>query len=136
MLGRTSIQLQSRKSAWCFGALPARRWLVAIILAGLWLGLAAECNAWPQSSSGDVAAAQPTPTETQDPVELEEIRKRVQTIAWCCGGLLGIIVVALSYFRLNHATRGIYSRRLLIFAILIATLLVVICVVSLAFIWR
>lgn len=122
----------------CGGAISPR-WGRVVILLGCWLlvigniGMA-DNDLATQTNSGTWEAA--AEAETAESSEAKLIRRRVQTVANICGGLLGVIVVALIYFRLNHATRGVYSRRLLMFALLFGTLVVILCVVSLMMLWQ
>ncbi len=68
--------------------------------------------------------------------ESDLLKSRMKAIGWCCLGILGVIVVAFVYFRLNHATRGVYSRRLLMFAIMVSVFVILAIALTLQTIWR
>lgn len=88
----------------------------------------------PQSESPAVPVT-PTTDGTPD-WERELVVQRIRTVVVGCGLVLVLIVIAFGYFRLDHATRGIYSRRLLVFALLLSLLALLSAAISLTQIWR
>lgn len=57
-----------------------------------------------------------------------QTRRRLYTVGAFSAGLIGLLAISFVYLRLDHATRGFYSRRLLLGAAVVAILVILFCI--------